>query len=238
MSAMKSKIDAIVTAEPITFSKGSEDIVQGDLHIIKKVAAVMQEYPHLGLKIEGRTHEEEGDKKGAHQLERLSLLRCREVSEAFKRDGAKNSMACVGLGFVDGGEPALTLTPIGREEAERLDADVRSKEVVTREDKMQDETKIKIVFEIPGTDGADKQDKGEQIEVHFEKKPLGFEFNTETPIKVKNVTAGSHAEEVGVKVGWIMKEVNETKIPLEPGQFREAYKLLTEAVKKLPAPDA
>ncbi len=59
-----------------------------------------------------------------------------------------------------------------------------------------------LLFELPGG-------RPEQVRyISFTRRPMGFRFNMKAPIVVKRVDPGSHAEELGVGVGWVLVEIN------------------------------
>lgn len=49
-------------------------------------------------------------------------------------------------------------------------------------------------------------------DVYFLTFPFGFDLNKTKPITVRNVRAGSHAEDLGVQVGWSIQTVGETDV--------------------------
>ncbi len=61
---------------------------------------------------------------------------------------------------------------------------------------------VGLVFELPS--GGPEQVRY----ISFTRRPMGFRFNMKAPIVVKRVDPGSHAEELGVGVGWVLVMVN------------------------------
>jgi len=49
-------------------------------------------------------------------------------------------------------------------------------------------------------------------DVYFLTFPFGFDLNKTKPITVRNVRPGSHAEDLGVQVGWSIQTVGETDV--------------------------
>ena len=42
----------------------------------------------------------------------------------------------------------------------------------------------------------------------LQRRPLGFHFDRKAPITVKGIQSGSHAREIGVKIGWMVVTIN------------------------------
>jgi len=59
------------------------------------------------------------------------------------------------------------------------------------------------------------------------KPPLGMEFEKETPVSVKNVRPGGHAEELGVGTKWIVVSVDGESV--EGKDFPEVFALMKKA---------
>jgi len=65
--------------------------------------------------------------------------------------------------------------------------------------KVVDPTVLEIIFQLP--DGIEQQ-------LAFTRRPLGLDFDRESPIVIKKVQPRSIAEELGVQPGWLIKYVN------------------------------
>merc|ERR1712151_1015714 len=50
---------------------------------------------------------------------------------------------------------------------------------------------------------------------YFSQKPLGIVFSNTMPIKIREVTAESHAERSGVKLGWLLKRIGDVVVTQE-----------------------
>jgi hypothetical protein len=72
--------------------------------------------------------------------------------------------------------------------------------------------------------------------VWAKRKPLGMVFEKVAPIKVNQERPESHALELGIKEGWILKKVNDTDISVM--LFAQQDTILKENMAKLPKKDS
>jgi len=71
---------------------------------------------------------------------------------------------------------------------------------------------------------------GEQTVWAF-KKSLGLTFEKQLPIKITKETHG-HGEEIGIKVGWVLKQINFKDVTMLTN-FQEVDKILHDEISKL-----
>mmetsp|Transcript_13288 Transcript_13288/g.34246 ORF Transcript_13288/g.34246 Transcript_13288/m.34246 type:complete len:208 (-) Transcript_13288:106-729(-) len=68
--------------------------------------------------------------------------------------------------------------------------------------------------------------------VTFTHRPLGLDFNKTNPIQMKRVQTGSQADQLGVKQGWKVHEVNGEVVSYK--DFEYSYELLRKISAELP----
>lgn len=73
---------------------------------------------------------------------------------------------------------------------------------------------------------------GSNVPVRFTRKPMGFDFSKGLPLTMRRVKAGSHAEEVGVEVGWYVMSVNGES--MHGKKFQEIYDALQKGAADIP----
>jgi len=64
--------------------------------------------------------------------------------------------------------------------------------------------KLEVVFQ-----EFDGETKGALVTKAFVQRPLGINFASKTPVVVTKVNVGGHAEEIGVKEGWIIIKIGD-----------------------------
>mmetsp|Transcript_39492 Transcript_39492/g.70038 ORF Transcript_39492/g.70038 Transcript_39492/m.70038 type:complete len:143 (+) Transcript_39492:74-502(+) len=74
-------------------------------------------------------------------------------------------------------------------------------------------------------------DNGKDVSVKFTKTPLGMTFENQVPIIICKMVEGSHAEEIGVKIGYRLKAVNGKSV--DGKDFPTLMNELVEMTKKL-----
>jgi len=72
----------------------------------------------------------------------------------------------------------------------------------------------------------------DEEEIHFTRKPLGMMWDKKAPLKIDHVKEHSHAEELGVKKGWVIKEIDEVHV--QDRKYHDVNQILQRAVKHLP----
>eukprot|EP00747_Dinoflagellata_sp_TGD_P165023 gnl/TRDRNA2_/TRDRNA2_185781_c0_seq1.p1 gnl/TRDRNA2_/TRDRNA2_185781_c0~~gnl/TRDRNA2_/TRDRNA2_185781_c0_seq1.p1 ORF type:complete len:126 (-),score=31.18 gnl/TRDRNA2_/TRDRNA2_185781_c0_seq1:123-500(-) len=78
-----------------------------------------------------------------------------------------------------------------------------------------------------------QKDDGSVVELSFRRRPLGLDFEKKAPIMIKKVQAKSHAEDVGLKVGWTVVSINGEDVTKK--DFAYQYDCIRKASKALPA---
>ena len=86
-------------------------------------------------------------------------------------------------------------------------------------------TGVEVVFDVPGTPSS-------PVSVTFTRKPVGFDFHHQAPITVDQVAAGSHAEELGVKKGFVVRSIHGQDVGVMG--FEEKYEMFVAALSSLP----
>jgi hypothetical protein len=80
-----------------------------------------------------------------------------------------------------------------------------------------------------------KTPAGEEKTVVARKKPLGLTFvGNKLPIKITDEKAGSHAAEIGIKVGWTLTKIGDNDIT-DCETFYEVDTMLHTVIGALPA---
>lgn len=74
--------------------------------------------------------------------------------------------------------------------------------------------------------------KGDLFPIHFKRRPIGMKWVQKPPVKIDTVTEGSHAEDLGVKKGWVIKSVEGTDCAGQNYKF--TAQALTKAFDQLP----
>lgn len=74
--------------------------------------------------------------------------------------------------------------------------------------------------------------KGDLFPIIFTHRPIGLKWIMKPPVKIDQVVEGSHAEELGIKKGWVVKTIEGTDFS---GQnYKIIAKALNAAFDKLP----
>lgn len=89
-----------------------------------------------------------------------------------------------------------------REKEEKARAELDAKKVVAEQVEKATTSLpgVSVVFEVPGS--------GEKKTVQLTRKPVGIDFHYTAPIKVDSVFPKSHAEELGIEKGWIVRSIH------------------------------
>jgi len=74
--------------------------------------------------------------------------------------------------------------------------------------------------------------KGDLFPVNFTRRPIGMKWVQKPPVKIDEVTEGSHADELGVKKGWVIKSVEGNDCSGKNYKF--TTQALTKAFDQLP----
>lgn len=74
--------------------------------------------------------------------------------------------------------------------------------------------------------------KGDLFPVNFTRRPIGMKWVQKPPVKIDTVTEGSHAEELGVKKGWVIKSVEGNDC--SGMNYKFTAQALTKAFDQLP----
>lgn len=74
--------------------------------------------------------------------------------------------------------------------------------------------------------------KGEETTLTFYKKPLGLRWHLRPPIKIDQVLKGSHAEQQGVKKGWVIKAIDGEEVTGK--SYAGVTKALQKGLERLP----
>jgi len=90
----------------------------------------------------------------------------------------------------------------------------------TRED---DSFSVVVRFELPS---------GEEKDVTFFERPFGLRYAQSMPLTVSEVMSGSHAESVGVRLGWRVRKIGD--VELRDQDFDRACQALQVTSKHLP----
>merc|ERR1712150_210697 len=69
------------------------------------------------------------------------------------------------------------------------------------------------------------------VDITFEKTPIGFTFKNKTPMVVTKTT---HAEKLGVKSGMVIKAINNVAVPADYGS---AFNMFKSSLADLPKMD-
>jgi len=206
---LKDKLKEILTATPLTFKMPMQTLDENCDHALARCVEKMAEHPQCGVRIVCSTENPAGIWESSKLCKDLALFRAHAVKQALVMQGATNVITCVGLG-ANGACTCII------EEVDMVDA-------VKEEQKL---SCAHLVFKNPATNA--------DMEVLFEKRPLGFEFNRTAPITISKVDRGSHGDEKGVKEGWIIERINDTSFTYE-SNFQEVYDVLVKALRVCPA---
>jgi len=83
------------------------------------------------------------------------------------------------------------------------------------------------------------RETGERKLFYLVARPLGFQFDTKAPIRVKKVNPDSYAESLGMKgyvkdnETWIISKINESDWPPEDNNFPKLLNMLEEGTRAL-----
>jgi len=204
---LNDKLKEILSATPLTFKMPMQTLDENCNPALARCVEKMAEHPECGVRILCTTENPAGIWESAKLCKDLALFRAHAVKQALVLQGATNVITCVGAGA----NGACTC----------IIEEVDIEEVDIEEQKL---SCAHLVFKNPETNA--------DMEVLFEKRPLGFEFNRTAPITISKVDAGSHGEEKGVKEGWIIERINDTSFTNE-SNFQAVYDILMKAVKGL-----
>ena len=90
-----------------------------------------------------------------------------------------------------------------------------------------------VTFEVPLSLSASPPGAPpERINIWFTRKPVGFDFHNEAPITVDSVFPGSHAAELGVQKGWIVRSIQGEDMDGE--DFKTKFEHFAAALTALP----
>jgi len=84
---------------------------------------------------------------------------------------------------------------------------------------------VRLVFRDP----SNKQLK----DIEFTKAPVGIDIRKRSPMDVRRVYIGSHADKVGVRAGWVVEKINGIDWTKEPDGSKIAYHAFVDAVSVL-----
>jgi len=82
---------------------------------------------------------------------------------------------------------------------------------------------VVLRFELPN---------GEEKEVEFSERPLGLRYAPTMPLTIMEVIGQSHADFLGVKDGWVVKQIG--AFDLTSKTMDQAYQALYDTTKHLP----
>lgn len=110
-----------------------------------------------------------------------------------------------------------------QQEEEVLDQQGGDEEVI--------QTEIEIVEFVPVVVDVVFWDKGRTFPIQFTRRPLGFKWRMNPPVKICQVVEGSHADELGVKKEWVVKSVN--GVDCSGQSYKFTTDLMTASFNKL-----
>lgn len=94
---------------------------------------------------------------------------------------------------------AEAIAAAAKRDQQKAEEEARAKAEAEEAAKKARENVCDVVFEVPGSAATHA--------VRFTKRPVGFDFHREAPIKVDRVVQGSHAEQLGVQPGWVVRSI-------------------------------
>lgn len=84
---------------------------------------------------------------------------------------------------------------------------------------------VEVTFEIPG--------QASWKPVRLRRRPVGFSFQQgTTPIRVESVFPNGHAEELGIREGWVIRRIN--GVPMEGKDYATKSQFLAGKLSLLP----
>jgi len=86
---------------------------------------------------------------------------------------------------------------------------------------------------LPGLPMVCVDESGVENTVYVTRKPLGMQFGETLPIKITNFRDNSHGQEVGMKIGWVLKSFNGDDFT-RLSTFKEAMQILQKHTERLP----
>jgi len=197
----------------LSFMSGTSYLSAGSKHQLAEVAGLLGEHPQAGVAIIGYTAQPSGIWNTKALCELLALERASAVRDALKAVGCRSRIVVRGIGHVEanGARCEVVLcddAALTRLEAEEAAAAAARKHLPLRV--------LRVEF-----------DAGRSVKaVEFKKLPLGISFSNVMPSEVTKVEAGSQAEQLGVKVGWVFRSVNGQ--PLEGKDWPKLWALLEQ----------
>lgn len=206
MSAMRRKLDELLSAEPLSFGAGSEQLTPEGKTTAEKVAAILRAYPRVPVKITACTEKPPETGHGLkvrfyadkpREPSELPLKRARSLRELLKMAGSTNPMAAQGT--YDVGD-SCALAPVHGDEVAKIEAAV--------------------------------EESLKNVEVSFVRKPAGMRIAHSKPLEVWTISTGGHAAELGVQRGWRILSIGDK--PTDDLQWEDGIALMLQSLDSLP----
>jgi len=217
---LEEKLKKIFKANPLTFKMPLQTLDDSCKQSLAACVKALKEHPGVGIMILCSTGKPQGVWKTEELCKDLSLFRAHAVKQALWAQGVPNVITCAGRG--GSGKCTCIIEPVDVAQAS------------AQEQKL---TCAHLVFRIPPKKSksacAPTKVQAKEVEVVFQKRPLGFSFNKEAPIKIEVVHKGLHGAEKGVQVGWIIERINDTSFT-DSSDFNAVLGAFIEAVKVIP----
>jgi len=229
----------------ISFVHGTTEMTKAGRTQAAKYAKILNSFPDMAVKLVGCCSE---DLPTPSHNEQLARDRCRAARVFLGMHHCSNHMAIQGKGKTSSCTNEVTVELCETEQVEILEAAaVKEDAVFVQAQKKVEETIVEApaakpepvaeapapVFEEARLNLVFSDDRGNVIKCQLTQRPLGVTFAAgQTPLAVKSCRSGSHAQELGVKVGMVVTTIDGASISNK--NYDKAWEMLLAAVSRLP----